>query len=89
MAGGRCEKGIAQTATARDPLAFVIYAKERICALVQSLLLSTPCRRTELGDCLEEPHSKEELPMRSITAVIFPMILAAGLSGLMFTATLS
>lgn len=80
---------IAKTAIIREVLAFVIYAVRRICGLVQSLLQSTPCRRTELGDSLEVPHSKEELPMRSITAIIFPMILAAGLSGLMFTATLS
>jgi hypothetical protein len=54
--------------------------------LLQSTTLPAP---KNLGDCLEEPHKKMEvIPMRSIVTYALPFILAAGVSGMMFTATL-
>lgn len=51
-----------------------------------------PCIHTlpahERGDCLKVPRIKEDT-MRSFTTVVLPIILAAGISGLMFTATLA
>jgi hypothetical protein len=46
-----------------------------------------PCRRTELGDCLKVPHN-QEVTMRSIATIVLPIIFAAGISGMMFTAAL-
>ena len=42
----------------------------------------------ERGDCLKVPRTMEDT-MRSFTTVVLPIILAAGISGLMFTATLA
>lgn len=51
-----------------------------------------PCIYTlpahERGDCLKVPRTKEDT-MRSFATVVLPIILAAGISGLMFTATLA
>ena len=51
-----------------------------------------PCIYTlpahERGDCLKVPRTMEDT-MRSFTTVVLPIILAAGISGLMFTATLA
>ncbi|MDF8333106.1 hypothetical protein [Novosphingobium cyanobacteriorum] len=71
--------------------AFAQYVKRRICGLVQQApAIHHPAGADELGDCLEEPHNKQEvIPMRSIVTYALPIILAAGISGMMFTATLA
>jgi hypothetical protein len=46
-----------------------------------------PAGAPELGRDSERPHNSEDF-MRSITQIVLPIILAAGVSGLIFTATL-
>jgi hypothetical protein len=46
-----------------------------------------PAGAPNFGRRLEEPHNQEDT-MLSITTIVLPIILAAGISGLMFTATL-
>jgi len=53
---------------------------------VCSVIYTLPARRT-WEKSLEVPQPLED-SMRSITSIVLPIILAAGLSGLMFTATL-
>jgi hypothetical protein len=49
---------------------------------------SHPAGAPNLGDYLEVPRQLEDT-MRSITTIVLPIIIAAGISGLMFTATLA
>jgi hypothetical protein len=46
-----------------------------------------PAGAPNLGESLEVPQHLED-SMRSITSIVLPIILAVGVSGLMFTATL-
>jgi hypothetical protein len=47
-----------------------------------------PARRTWEETHLKVPRQLEDT-MRSITTIVLPIIIAAGISGLMFTATLA
>jgi hypothetical protein len=52
------------------------------------LRISTTVRKVLGGTRLRRPNLKGRKPMRSIASIVLPIIIAAGTSGLMFTATL-
>ncbi|WP_295531837.1 hypothetical protein [Novosphingobium sp. Chol11] len=80
---------IARNAIAFTPFAIAKYAKKRSCRLVQRApAIHHPAGADELGE-LPESASTMEHTMRNFTAIVLPILFAASISGIMFTATLA
>jgi hypothetical protein len=80
---------IARNAIAFTPFAIAKYGKKRSCRLVQRApAIHHPAGADELGE-LPESASTMEHTMRNFAAIVLPILFAASISGIMFTATLA